>query len=94
MNPSRPGPMSAPEGQPSDSRIRQDPAIHPQDSGNQLVATGLDARERALVLLKNLLHHQAGLRRTQALAWERAAFSEVFDHSEPGIRIRQFLDKG
>ena len=93
MNPSRPGPMSAPEGQPSDSRIRQDPAIRHQDSGKQLVATGLDARERALVLLKNLLGHQTGLRRTQALAWERAAFSEVFDHSEPGIRIRQFLDK-
>jgi hypothetical protein len=68
--------------------------IHPQDSGNPLVATGFDACERALFLLGNLQHQQQDLPHGSALAWERAAFCEVFDHPEPGLRIRRFLDKG
>jgi hypothetical protein len=86
--------MSAREGQPSDSHIHPDPAIHPQDSGNPLVATGFDAWERALSLLDNLQLNQAGLSRPASLAWERAALAEAFDHPEPGLRIRRFLDKG
>ncbi len=31
--------------------------------------------------------------RSGALAWERAAFAEVFDHDGPGERIRGFLEK-
>jgi hypothetical protein len=85
--------MSNPEGLPSDSHIRLDPAIHSQGSGKQCVATEVDARERALVFLEDLQRHQGNLQRNPALAWERAAFAEVFDHSEPGLRIRRFLDK-
>ena len=84
--------MSASEGQPSDSHIHLDPAIRPQDSSNPLVATGFDACERAIFLLGNLQGLQGGLPRPAALAWERAAFAEIFDHPEPGRRIRWFLD--
>ena len=86
--------MSTPGGQPSDSHIHLDPAIQGQDSAIPLVATGVDACQRALALLANLRDRQAGLPRPAALAWERAAFAEVFDHPEPGQRIRRFLDKG
>jgi hypothetical protein len=86
--------MSAQEGQSSDSHIHMDPAIHPQDSRNPLVTTGFDACERALFLLGNLSRQQEALPRPAALAWERAAFAEVFDHPDPGLRIRRFLDKG
>jgi hypothetical protein len=85
--------MSTPGEQPSDSHIHLDPAIQAQNNGNPLVATASDACERALVLLENLQAHQHGLPRIPALAWERAAFAEVFDHSEPGRRIRRFLEK-
>lgn len=85
--------MSAPGGQPSDSRIHLDPAIQAQDNGNELVATGFPACERALFLLENLQARQEGLPRPAALAWERAAFAEVFDHAGPGERIRSFLGK-
>jgi hypothetical protein len=85
--------MSAPGGQSSDSHIHLDPAIQAQDTRNPLVATGFAGCERALVLLGNLHLAQAGLPRPAALAWERAAFAEVFDHPEPGRRIRHFLDK-
>jgi hypothetical protein len=44
-------------------------------------------------MLRDLQDHQRGLPRGPALAWERAAFSEVLDHPDPGLRIRQFLDK-
>jgi hypothetical protein len=71
-----------------------DPAIRPQDSGNPLVATGFDACDRAFSLLENLQRHQRNLTRGSALAWERAAFCEVFDHPEPALRISRFLDKG
>ena len=57
------------------------------------VATAFDACERALFLLGNLQGHQAGLARPSALAWERAAFAEAFDHPGPGERIRSFLEK-
>jgi hypothetical protein len=86
--------MSAQEGQSSDSHIHTDPAIHPQDSANPHVATDFAACERALSLLGNLQGVQAGLARPAALAWERAAFAEAFDHPEPGLRIRRFLVKG
>lgn len=85
--------MSAPGGQPSDSHIHLDPAIRPQDNANPLVATAFDACERAMALLGNLQQHQEGLPRPAALAWERAAFAEAFDHPEPGRRIRRFLEK-
>ena len=49
------------------------------------------ACERALILLGNLQSHQARLARSPALAWERAAFAEAFNHPEPGLRIRRFL---
>jgi hypothetical protein len=45
-------------------------------------------------MLSDLQVHQQGLPRGAALAWERAVFSEVFDHPDPGLRIRRFLDKG
>jgi hypothetical protein len=45
-------------------------------------------------MLRELQDHQQGLSRGPALAWERAAFSEVFNHPDPGLRIRRFLDKG
>lgn len=85
--------MSAPGGQPSDSHIHLDPAIQAQDSGNAHVATGFPACERALFLLGNLQARQEGLPRPAALAWERAAFAEVFDEDGPGQRIRSFLEK-
>ena len=85
--------MSALRGQSSDSHIHMDPAIHPHDSGIALVTTGFDACERALILLGNLQRHQEELPRSAALAWERVAFADVFDHPEPGLRIRRFLDK-
>jgi len=85
--------MSAHEGQPSDSHIHLDPAIQAQNNRNPLVATGFDGCERALFLLGNLQGFQTGLSRPAALAWERAAFAEVFGHPEPGRRIRHFLDK-
>jgi len=94
MNPYTREPMSAPGGQSSDSHIHMDPAIHSQDSRNPLVATGFDASERALFWLGNLQHQQAALPRPAALAWERVAFTEVFNHPDPGLRIRRFLDKG
>ncbi|HEX4845069.1 MAG TPA: hypothetical protein VFV26_02550 [Geothrix sp.] len=55
--------------------------------------TGFPACERALFLLENLQAHQERLPRPAALAWERAAFAEVFDHAGPGERIRSFLGK-
>lgn len=83
--------MPAPLGQPSDSHIHLDPAIRPQDSGNPLVTTGFDACARALVLLGNLQSRQRGLPPAAALAWERVAFAQVFDHPAPRERIRRFL---
>lgn len=85
--------MSTPGKQPSDSNIHLDPAIRPQTSGNLLEAGGFDACQRALGLLERLHRHQECLPRPAALAWERTAFSETFDHPEPGRRIRRFLGK-
>jgi hypothetical protein len=51
-----------------------------------------EACERALDLLGKLQKRQAGLPRPAALAWERSAFGEVFDHPEPSQRIRRFLE--
>ncbi|HEX9082975.1 MAG TPA: hypothetical protein VF768_11895 [Holophagaceae bacterium] len=48
--------------------------------------------ERALGLLENLQAMQAHLPRSAALAWERTAFCDVFDHPGPGQRIRRFLE--
>lgn len=87
------GPMSAPQGQPSDSHVHLDPAIHTQGSATPGADTGFPAGERALSLLGGLQARQGGLPRPAALAWERAVFAEVFDHPEPGLRIRRFLDK-
>lgn len=84
--------MPAPGGQPSDSHIHLDPAIHPQDSGNPLVATAFDGCERALALLENLQSRQRRLPHCAALAWERATFAQVFDHPGPRARIQRFLD--
>lgn len=83
--------MPAPVGQPSDSHIHLDPAIRLQDSGNPLVTTGFDACERALNLLGNLQSRQREVPRSAALAWERVAFAQVFDHPGPRERIRRFL---
>jgi len=85
--------MSAPQGQPSDSHVHLDPAIHPQGSATPGVDTAFPAGERALSLLEDLRKRQEGLPRPAALAWERATFAEVFDHPGPGLRIRRFLDK-
>jgi hypothetical protein len=93
MNPYKDEPMSTHGGQPSDSHLHLDPAIRPQDTENAPVATGGDACERALTLLGNLQCHQAGLSAGASLAWERAAFGEVFTHPEPRLRIRRFLDR-
>jgi len=57
------------------------------------VATAFLACDRALGLLEDLHSRQAGLSRPAALGLERAAFAEVFDHPEPGRRIRHFLEK-
>jgi len=86
-------PMSAPQGQPSDSHIHLDPAIRPQDSRTPRVETGFPACERALFLLGELQTHQEQVPRCGALAWERAVFAEAFDHEGPGERIRSFLEK-
>ncbi len=90
--------MPAPGGQPSEFHIHLDPAIRSQNNGRGVAEPVPDpvsgACERALELLGNLQARQAGLSRSAALAWERAAFAEAFDHPEPGRRIRRFLDKG
>ena len=86
--------MPNPGGRPSDSRIRLDPAIHPKLTRNATVATGVDASLRALNALDDLLARQSVMSREPALALERASFAECFDHPEPGLRIRRFLDKG
>jgi hypothetical protein len=70
-----------------------DPAIQAQDTGNPLVTTGVSVPERALSLLGDLQRHQERVPRSGALAWERAAFAEVFDHDGPGECIRGFLEK-
>lgn len=93
MNPTRHGPMSYPGGRSSGYHIHLDPAIHPQDSRNPCLATGLDATQRALAFLEILQQRQSGLRRPTALAWERVVFAEVFDHPDPGRTISRFLDK-
>jgi len=71
-----------------------DPVILDQGSTDPHVATAFLACDRALALLEDLRRNQAGLPRPAALAWERAAFSEVFDHPEPSRRIQSFLAKG
>ncbi len=53
--------------------------------------TSNTGESRALQLLASTREAQDGLPRSAALAWERAAFSEVFLHPEPGQRIRAFL---
>jgi hypothetical protein len=89
--------MSAHGGQPSEFHIHLDLAIHSQDSGKGVTEPDPDsapgASERALVLLGNLQIRQVGLPRPPALAWERAAFCEVFGHPGPGQRIRRFLEQ-
>ena len=87
------GPTSAPRGQPSDSHVHLDPAIHPQGSGIPLVTTDFPVCERALFLLGNLRERQEGMPRPAALAWERAAFAAIFDDPGPGQRIRRFLER-
>jgi len=42
-------------------------------------------------LLSRLHEAQAGLARSPALAWERAAFAEAFADPEPRRRVRAFL---
>jgi hypothetical protein len=93
MNPARPEPAPAPEGQPSDSRTHNDPEKRDQATGSGAEKTDSQACQRALFLLESLHRHQEYLPRSAALSWERAAFSEVFDHPEPGLRIRRFLEK-
>lgn len=93
MNLNKDGPMSTPQGQPSDSHIHLDPAIRPQHSRIPRVETGFPACERALFLLGDLQAHQEQVARPGALAWERAVFAEAFDHEGPGERIRSFLEK-
>ena len=88
--------MSAPGGQPSEFHIHLDPAIRSQGNGihpsEPVPGSESGACERALALLGNLQVRQAGLSRPAALAWERAAFAEAFDHPEPSQRIRRFLE--
>jgi hypothetical protein len=97
MNPYRPGPMSAPGEQPSAFHIHLDPAIRSQGTGSgspvPVPALPSEPCERALALLGNLQARQAGLPRSAALAWERAAFAEVFGHPGPRQRIRGFLER-
>lgn len=85
--------MSNPNGRSSGSHIHLDPAIQKEDSTNSLVAKAVNASERAITIFENLDKQQTGLSRSLALAWERAAFCDVFDHPEPGTRIRRFLEK-
>ena len=88
--------MSTPEGQSSEFHTHLDPAIRSQGTGTRspVPAPGVtsEACERALDLLGKLQNRQAGLPRPAALAWERAAFTEAFDHPEPSQRIRRFLE--
>ncbi len=86
--------MPNPEGWPSDSHIRLDPAIHPESTRKATVATGVDASLRVLNALEDLRARQSVMPRGPALALERAAFAEVFNHPDPRLRIRRFLDKG
>ena len=48
---------------------------------------------RALRLLSDLHIVQAGLPRSAAFAWERAAFAEAFLDPEPRRRVRAFLEQ-
>ncbi|WP_306590915.1 hypothetical protein [Geothrix sp. 21YS21S-4] len=57
------------------------------------MATGFNTSPTAISRLDDLQVRQDGLPRLAALAWERAAFAEVFDRPEPGERIRRFLGK-
>jgi hypothetical protein len=86
--------MPNPGGRLSDSHIRLDPAIRPELTRNATVETGVDASLRVLNALDDLQARQSVMPRGPALALERAAFAEVFNHPEPGLRIRRFLDKG
>ena len=47
----------------------------------------------AIVLMRPLLYHQAGLPLVQAQALERAAFALVFDTGHPAEGIAAFLEK-
>ena len=86
-------PMTTPLGQASDSLVDVDAVIQSQDTGTPSVATTFPPCGRAFFLLDGLQARQGGLCRSAALAWERAAFAEVFDHPDPGQRIRRFLEK-
>lgn len=85
--------MSNPKGRSSGSHIHLDPAIQKENSTNSHVAKAVNASGRAITIFENLDIQQTGLPRCLALAWERAAFCEVFDDPEPGRRIRRFLEK-
>lgn len=85
--------MPSPTGQTSDSHILQDLSVQGQGSTNPSAETGFFVCDRALGLLGATREFQTDLSRPAALAWERAAFSEAFDHPEPGERIRRFLEK-
>lgn len=57
------------------------------------MATDFPVCGRALSILGDLQGHQEQVPRPAALAWERAAFTAIFDDPEPGQRIRRFLEK-
>jgi len=84
------GPVMNP--QPPKSPPPEPPA--PTPSGGSVPGPlGQEAPVRALAALQELQAMQRALPRGPALAWERAAFSAVFDHPDPGLRIRRFLEK-
>lgn len=71
----------------------REPQVAPPSEGPAPGSGGREIPSRALDALQELQATQRGLPRGAALAWERAAFSAVFDHPEPGLRIRRFLEK-
>ena len=67
-------------------------ATHPKDTLGEPFHASPEADSRALDLLRKLTLLQAGLPRSQALAWERVFFAEAFADPEPGRRVRAFLE--
>jgi hypothetical protein len=67
-------------------------AVPRQDTSPGVAPVGTNPELRALELLAALREEQAGLPRGAALAWERAAFREVFLGPGPAQRIRAFLE--
>ena len=68
-------------------------AVFKQDTPSNGGGASSSPETRALHLLASLREEQAGLPRSEALAWERAVFREAFRESGPAQRIQTFLER-